>query len=101
VQGSGAGVIVNGVPFGDGVAPTPVTWTKVAVAGNTVFLPKGTAYRFGIGTQYLASVTTAADWTVLVYYINFSGDPAPGIVKELDVVGDGTGVLVNGAPFKP
>jgi hypothetical protein len=71
------------------------------VEGNTVFLPKGTAYRFGIGTQYLASVTTAADWTVLVYYTNFSGDPAPGIVKELDVVGDGTGVLVNGAPFKP
>ncbi len=101
VQGDGTGVIVNGTPFGGGVAPPPVTWTKITTEGNTVFLPKGTTYRFGIGTQYLVSATTTADWTVLVYYTNFGGDPAPGVVKELDVTGATTGILVNGAPFAP
>ena len=101
VVGDGTGVLVNGTPFKGGAAPPPVTWTKITTEGNTVFLPKGTTYRFGIGTQYLASATTTADWTVLVYFSNFGGDPAPGIVKELDVVGDGTGVLVNGVLFKP
>ena len=81
-------------------SPAPVvTWTKVAIEGETVFLPKGTTYRFGIGTSFLAPVTTTADWTVYVYYTNFGGDPAPGVTKELDVEGTGSGVLVNGAPF--
>ncbi len=69
--------------------------------GDTVFLPAGTTYRFGIDVRYLAAVTTTADWTALVYYTTFGGDPAPGVVKELDVQGDGIGVIVNGIPFKP
>src|SRR6202011_868640 len=99
---SGAGVIVNGVPFGSPPPPPPppsVTWTKVAMEGDTVFLPKGTTYRFGIGTSWLPAATTTADWTVYVYYTNFGGDPAYGVVKELDVVGSGAGVIVNGVPF--
>ena len=97
VVGNGAGVLVNGVPF---LSPPPAgTWTKVAIEGQTVFLPAGTTYRFGIGTSFLAPVTTTADETLYVYYTTFGGDPAPGVVKELDVVGNGAGVLVNGVPF--
>ncbi|GAC1419675.1 MAG: hypothetical protein NVSMB62_12650 [Acidobacteriaceae bacterium] len=80
--------------------PPAASWTKVAMEGDTVFLPKGTTYRFGIDTRFLAPVTTSADLQVYVYYTNFGGDPAPGVVKELDVAGDGTGVVVNGVPFK-
>jgi subtilase family serine protease len=99
VLGSGAGVIVNGVSFGGTTTTTDNNWTKVAMEGDTVFLPGGTTYRFGIGTSFLPQVTTASDWTVYVYYTSFGGDPAPGIVKELDVQGNGAGVIVNGAPF--
>jgi subtilisin family serine protease len=107
VEGNGAGVLVNGVPFTSG-PPTPppapppvVTWTKVATEGETVFLPSGTTYRFGIGASFLAPVTTTADETLYVYYTTFGGDPAPGVVKELDVEGNGAGVIVNGVPFVP
>ena len=101
VQGNGAGIIVNGVPFNGTPAPPPTaTWTKVAIEGQTVFLPRGTTYRFGIDTRFLAQATTTADWTVYVYYTNFGGDPAPNVVKELDVLGDGTGVIVDGVPFR-
>jgi hypothetical protein len=55
------------IPVTPVVPVTPVTWTKVAIEGDTVFLPKGTTYRFGVGLKYLASVTTAGDWVVLVY----------------------------------
>jgi subtilase family serine protease len=95
VLGNGAGVIVNGVPFG-----SQTTWTKVAMEGDTVYLPPGTTYRFGIGTSFLAPATTSSGWTVYVYYSNFGGDPAPGVVKELDVVGNGAGVIVDGSPFQ-
>jgi Pro-kumamolisin, activation domain len=94
VLGNGAGVIVNGVPFG-----SQTTWTKVAMEGDTVYLPPGTTYRFGIGTSFLPQATTTSGWTVYVYYTNFGGDPAPGVVKELDVLGNGAGVIVNGVPF--
>jgi hypothetical protein len=99
VAGNGAGVLVNGLPF----APTlsGVTWTKVAIEGQTAFLPAGTTYRFGAGSSYLAPVTTTADETVYVYYTSFDADPDPGVVKELDVEGSGAGVLVNGVPFLP
>ena len=80
-------------------ASSTVTWTKVAMEGDTVFLPKGTTYRFGIGTSWLAPVTTTADWTVYVYYTNMGGDPAPGVRKELDVEGSGAGVVVDGVAF--
>jgi hypothetical protein len=94
VQGNGAGVIVNGVPFGS-------TWTKVAVEGDTVYLPPGTTYRFGIGNSYLPPATTSTGWTVYVFWSNFgSVDPDPGVVKELDVLGNGAGVIVNGIPFQ-
>jgi hypothetical protein len=95
VLGSGAGVIVNGVPFG-----SQATWTKVAMEGDTVYLPPGTTYRFGIGNSFLAPATTSSGWTVYVYYTNFGGDPAPGVVKEFDVLGSGAGVIVNGSPFQ-
>ena len=95
VLGNGAGVIVNGVPFGQQTG-----WTKVAMEGDTVYLPPGTTYRFGIGTSFLPAATTSSGWTVYVYYTNFGGDPAPGVVKELDVLGSGAGVLVNGRPFQ-
>ena len=62
-----------------------VTWTKIAVEGQTVFLPAGTTYRFGVGSSYLPQVTTTADETLYVYYSTFGGDPAPGVVKELDL----------------
>ena len=93
VIGTGKGVVVNGQPFNN-------VWTKVTTEGNTVFLPKGTVYRFGIDTRFLNPASVAADETVYVFYTNFGGDPAQGVVKELDVVGDGTGVLVNGVSFK-
>lgn len=95
VIGSGAGVLVNGVPF----SPS-LSWTRVAMEGDTVFLPRGTTYRFGIDTRFLSPVTTTADWTVLVYWTNFGADPAQGVVKELDVTGNGAGVVVNGVPFR-
>ena len=95
VLGNGAGVIVNGIPFGP-----QLSWTKVAIEGDTVYLPPGTTYRFGIGTNYLASATTSSGWTVYVYYSNFGADPAPGLVKQLDVFGSGAGVIVNGIPFR-
>jgi subtilase family serine protease len=95
VQGNGAGVIVNGIPFG-----SQPTWTKVAMEGDTVYLPPGTTYRFGIGNSFLPPATTSMGWTVYVFYTNFGGDPAPGVVKELDVLGNGAGVIVNGIPFQ-
>jgi hypothetical protein len=63
------------------------TWTKTAVEGSTIFLLKRTTDRFDVGTQFLSSVTTNADWTVVVSPNNFGGDPAYGIVKELGVQG--------------
>jgi hypothetical protein len=102
VLGSGAGVVVDGVAFGPPQPlpqPQPSGWTKVAMEGDTVFLPAGTSYQFGIGTSFLPAATTSSGWTVYVFYVNFGGDPAPGVVKELDVLGSGAGVIVNGVPF--
>jgi len=99
VEGSGAGVLVNGVPFLTPATLTGLTWTKVAIEGEMVFLPAGTTFRFGIGSSYLPPVTTIVDETLYVYYSTFGADPAPGVVKELDVGGNGAGVLVNGVPF--
>lgn len=84
----------------DVTVPPAVLWMIVAVEGDTVFLPKGTTYRFGIDPQFLDPITTSADLEVYVSYTSFSGDPATGVLKELDVAGDGTGVIVNGVPFK-
>lgn len=93
VAGSGAGVVVDGLPFNS-------HWTRIAQEGDTVFLPKGTVYRFGIDTRYRSPASAASDETLYVYWTTFGADPADGVVKELDVIGDGTGVTVNGVPFK-
>ena len=93
IAGDGTGAVVNGVRFNSG-------WSRVAKEGDTVFLPKGTTYRFGVGTSFLSPVTTSADSTLYVYYTTFGGDPAPGVVKNLDVVGTGAGVIVNGSAYK-
>ncbi|MDP9050626.1 MAG: fibronectin type III domain-containing protein [Acidobacteriota bacterium] len=98
VVGNGAGVLVNGAPF---LTTPSVTWTKVAVEGESVFLPAGTTYRFGIDTRYLPSTTITANGTLYVSDTTFGGDPAYGVVKELDVEGNGAGVIVNGVPFIP
>jgi hypothetical protein len=98
ITSTGAGVLVDGVPFLSTSTSPALTWTKVAIEGQTVFLPAGTIYRFGIGSSYLAPVTTSADETIYVYYTTFGGDPAPGVVKELDVEGSATGVQVVDAP---
>jgi hypothetical protein len=94
VIGNGAGVLVNEAPF-------LTTWTKVAIEGENVFLPAGTTYRFGIDSRYLAPTTITAAETLYVFYTTFGGDPAYGVVKELDVEGNGAGVIVNGLPFIP
>jgi hypothetical protein len=77
------------------------TWFKVtseigptASSSNTLTLPKGTIYRFGIGTTYCDTVTlTAATTFSPVYFNSFPctvkgvkvADPAPNITKEVDV----------------
>ena len=68
--------------------------------GDTVYLPAGTTYCFGIGNGFLPQATTTSGWTVYGSYTNFGGDPAPGVVKELDLLGSGVGVIVNGIPFQ-
>ncbi len=94
-----SGILTHSATVTLTVTAATVTWTKVAMEGDTVYLPPGTTYRFGIGNSFLPSATTSMGWTVYVFYTNFGGDPAPGAVKELDVVGNGAGVIVNGIPF--
>ncbi len=94
VLGSGAGVIVNGIPFG-----SQTTWTKVAMEGDTVYLPPGTTYRFGIGNSYLPPATTSAGWTVDPSH-ELRRRSSPGRGQGADVLGSGAGVIVNGIPFQ-
>jgi hypothetical protein len=72
----------------------------VAVEGEAVVLPAGTTYRFGAGSNYLPPVTIMTGESLYVYWSTFGSDPDPGVLKELDVEGSGTGVTVNGVPFQ-
>jgi hypothetical protein len=66
-------------------------WVKVASESYSyqLALPIGTTYRFGIGTSWQSPVTVSQATVLTPYYTSFGGaatDPAPGTVKELDVL---------------
>jgi hypothetical protein len=71
------------------------TWFKVAVENpaTTVTLPSGAAYRFG-ATASTSGACGALGWLsgfstgvpLPAYYTSFACDPAPNVVKELDVL---------------
>jgi hypothetical protein len=73
------------------------SWVKVAAENSGVLLtlPAGTQYRFGTaltatankcGTLGWLPATVASTTQLSAYYTSFACDPAPGVVKELDVM---------------
>jgi hypothetical protein len=94
-------------------APAPVTmpvWQSVASEGSSaatspvVKLPAGATWRFGHGSQWCDAQTVSAATAITVYYAAVPGctvsgiattDPAPGLVKELDVEQAATAELVT------
>ena len=74
-------------------APAPQTWFRVASEGNTVIFLTPVTYRYGTnncakaGGCWSAPVaTTISPLGIVVNYKNFPPDPAPGIVKGLEVL---------------
>lgn len=79
----------------------PTTWVKVCDEGCIITqMAPGTQFRFGSGDRWLAPVTTAVgvpELPLYVYYTTFGGDatdPAPGVLKELDVAETATAQTV-------
>lgn len=72
------------------------TWFKVANEGDTVTSTAAITYRYGSGTLWTAPKTSSG--TIAVSNATF-GDPAPGVVKELDVLETSSAqtVTVNGS----
>jgi hypothetical protein len=73
------------------------TWVKIAAENTNTYvtLPAGTQYRFGTplttstagcGTLGWLTGTATSVTTLSAYYTSFACDPAPGVVKELDVL---------------
>jgi hypothetical protein len=77
------------------VPPATQQFTKVANEGDVISVPAGTTVRYGFGSNFSAPITFQAATTFTATNAFFGGDPFPGQVKEVDVLGSGAGVQLH------
>ena len=88
---------VDALGWGTGITTgtVPQQWTKVANEGDVIKVPAGTTVRYGFGSNFIAPITFQAATTFTATNAFFGGDPFPGQVKEVDVLGSGAGVQLH------
>jgi hypothetical protein len=72
-------------------------WTKIANENDVVTVPAGTTVRFGFEPNWDPPVTFAVATTFTATNSFFGGDPYPYQVKEVDVLGTGSGSTTTGS----